>query len=186
MVLNVVVWNDQFQVCFFVQQLLFHLQRTLCLSKTVQLYSRCPCYRRNLYYYVCQIKICSILFFFFCLHIIQEHLPWLEACVCRKLQHWCFPVNIAKFFKTLFSQNTSGDCFCLDGHSRYLFLSLDLFILPLPNSQGPWFIFLTIGIKCHVKCCEQCASIQNETNSLTKKTDPGTFLLCLFYRYTLS
>ena len=123
--------------------------------------------------------------FFFCLHIIQEHLPWLEACVCRKLQHWCFPVNIAKFFKTFFSQNTSGDCFCLDGHSRYLFLSLDLFILPLPNSQGPWFIFLTIGIKCHVKCCEQCASIQNETNSLTKKTDPGTFLLCLFYRYTL-
>ena len=29
----------------------------------------------------------------------------------RRLQHRSFPVNIAKFFRTAFSQNTSGNCF---------------------------------------------------------------------------
>ena len=28
------------------------------------------------------------------------------------LQHRCFPVNIAKFLRTPFLQNISGDCFC--------------------------------------------------------------------------
>ena len=30
----------------------------------------------------------------------------------KRLQHRCFPVNIAKFYEQLFLQNTSGDCFC--------------------------------------------------------------------------
>ena len=31
----------------------------------------------------------------------------------KRLQHMCFPVNIAKFLKTFFSQNTSSGCFCI-------------------------------------------------------------------------
>ena len=36
----------------------------------------------------------------------------LKACnfINKKLEHRCFPVNIAKFLRTLFSQNTSGGC----------------------------------------------------------------------------
>ena len=30
----------------------------------------------------------------------------------KRLQHSCFPVNIAKFLRTPFWQNTSGGCFC--------------------------------------------------------------------------
>ena len=30
----------------------------------------------------------------------------------KRLWHMCFPVNFAKFLRTLFLQNTSGDCFC--------------------------------------------------------------------------
>ena len=29
----------------------------------------------------------------------------------KRLQHRCFPVNIAKFSKTTFLENTSGGCF---------------------------------------------------------------------------
>ena len=30
----------------------------------------------------------------------------------NRLQHRCFPVNIKKFLRTVFLQNTSGGCFC--------------------------------------------------------------------------
>ena len=45
--------------------------------------------------------------------------------VKRRLQHRCFPVNIAKFLRTAFLQNTSGGCF----YSLRLFSStiLELF-----------------------------------------------------------
>ena len=32
--------------------------------------------------------------------------------VTKRVQHRCFPVNIAKFQEQLFLQNTSGGCFC--------------------------------------------------------------------------
>ena len=37
----------------------------------------------------------------------------LQACnsIKKRLQHRCFPVNIAKFLRTAFSQNTSDGCF---------------------------------------------------------------------------
>ena len=39
--------------------------------------------------------------------------PWKsETLWKKKLQHRCFPVNIAKFSRTVFLKNTSGDCFC--------------------------------------------------------------------------
>ena len=31
----------------------------------------------------------------------------------ESIQHRCFPVNIAKFFRTAFLQNFSGGCFCI-------------------------------------------------------------------------
>ena len=30
----------------------------------------------------------------------------------KRLRHRCFPVNFVKFYKHLFTQNTSGGCFC--------------------------------------------------------------------------
>ena len=30
----------------------------------------------------------------------------------KRLEHRCFPVNIVKFLRTAFLQNTSGGCFC--------------------------------------------------------------------------
>ena len=38
----------------------------------------------------------------------------LEAChfIRKRLQYRCFPVNIAKFLRTVFLKNTSGGCFC--------------------------------------------------------------------------
>ena len=55
-------------------------------------------------------------------NLIEKHLCWslffikLQACnfIKKRLQHRCFPVKSAKFFKTLFLQNTSGGCFCKD------------------------------------------------------------------------
>ena len=34
----------------------------------------------------------------------------------KKIQHWCFLVNFAKFFRTPFLQNTSSNCFRIVGH----------------------------------------------------------------------
>ena len=31
----------------------------------------------------------------------------------KSLQYWCFPLNIAKFLRTAFSENFSGGCFCI-------------------------------------------------------------------------
>ena len=44
----------------------------------------------------------------------------LKACnfIKKRLQHRCFPVNIAKLLRTPFSQNTSGGCF-------YNYLNID-------------------------------------------------------------
>ena len=39
----------------------------------------------------------------------------LQASGYKRLQHRCFPVNFAKFLKTLVIQNTSGGCFCIFG-----------------------------------------------------------------------
>ena len=36
----------------------------------------------------------------------------------NRIQHWCFPVNIAKFWRTSFLQNTLDDCFCKHKYLR--------------------------------------------------------------------
>ena len=50
----------------------------------------------------------------------------------KRLWHRCFPVNLAKFLRTPFSQNTSGGCFCnsflLSLLNAYLF-RFKLFVL---------------------------------------------------------
>ena len=40
----------------------------------------------------------------------------------KRLWHKCFPVNFAKFLKTLFLQKTSGGCFCFVAIEFYVFL----------------------------------------------------------------
>ena len=38
--------------------------------------------------------------------------PGTVTLLKKRLWHRCFPVNYAKFLRTLFLQNTSGGCFC--------------------------------------------------------------------------
>ena len=45
----------------------------------------------------------------------------------KRLQHKCFPVNIAKFFKTaFFSKNTSSGCFCKNIFENRVFVPVSL------------------------------------------------------------
>ena len=39
--------------------------------------------------------------------------PWPGTLLKKRLWHRCFPVNLAKFLRTPFSQITSGACFCI-------------------------------------------------------------------------
>ena len=45
----------------------------------------------------------------------------LKVCnfIKKRLQHRCFPVNIAKFLRTAFSQNTSSGCFWFHNRNKY-------------------------------------------------------------------
>ena len=45
-------------------------------------------------------------------HLCQS--PFLKKLQKKRLWHRCFPVDFVKFLITLFSQNTSGDCFCTE------------------------------------------------------------------------
>ena len=42
----------------------------------------------------------------------QYNMDWIVTLLKKRLWHRCFPVIFAKFLRTLFSQNTSGGCFC--------------------------------------------------------------------------
>ena len=52
-------------------------------------------------------------------HVLQKKWSWKflqfsqEPFVKKGLQHWCFSVNIEKFFRTTFLWNTSSGCFCI-------------------------------------------------------------------------
>ena len=43
----------------------------------------------------------------------QENAWRLATLLKKRLWHRCFPVNVAKFLRTRFLQNTSGGCFCV-------------------------------------------------------------------------
>ena len=47
----------------------------------------------------------------------------------KRLQHSCFPVNIAKFLSTAFSSNTSGIYFC-QSQTQYLIIPEVIMNLP--------------------------------------------------------
>ena len=47
----------------------------------------------------------------------------------KGLQHRCLSVNIAKFLRTLFLQNTSGGCSCLVLREASIFLRIVFFKL---------------------------------------------------------
>ena len=88
-------------------------------------------------------------------------------CFLKRLRHRCFPMNFAKFARTLFLQNTSGRLFlelevvislCLDGRTLNYIVSSPNFttnikwiwanLSELINSYSPWIInSLDIWIK---------------------------------------
>ena len=45
---------------------------------------------------------------------IYNKVAGVKTCnfIKKRLQHRCFPVNITKFLRAAFLQNTSGGCFC--------------------------------------------------------------------------
>ena len=62
----------------------------------------------------------------------QSCRPQPATLLVKRLWHWCFPVNFAKFFRTLVCRTPPGDCFwrftnskepkCLNGVFKFLYL----------------------------------------------------------------
>ena len=73
----------------------------------------------------------------------------LEACnfIKKRLQHRCFPVNIAKFLRKFYLKNTTGGCFCTLNSSGILNgkLMTYIFNIILCVSIIYFFIFFAIS-----------------------------------------
>ena len=66
----------------------------------------------------------------------------------KRLPHRCFPVNIAKFWKTAFSQNTSGGCFCTCQEKKFS----SILLLRTPIRSSPSEVMLWKGV---LKICSK-------------------------------
>ena len=71
--------------------------------------------------------------------------PW--NFIKKKLQHRCFPVNIAKFLRKFYLKNTTGGCFCTLNSSGILNgkLMTYIFNIILCVSIMYFFIFFAIS-----------------------------------------
>ena len=58
----------------------------------------------------------------------------------KRLWHRCFPVNFAKYSRTLFLQNNPGGCFCMAGKHRFTWFLLDL-VKETPSDRFDNYIF---------------------------------------------
>ena len=73
----------------------------------------------------------------------------------KKLQHRCFPVNIAKFLRKFYLKNTTGGCFCTLNSSGILNgkLMTYIFNIILCVSIMYFFIFFAISFAEVIKTC---------------------------------
>ena len=60
------------------------------------------------------LKVCNIPTKTPVLESLFSKVASLEAykCIAKRLQHSCFPVNIANFLRKFYLKNTTGGCFC--------------------------------------------------------------------------
>ena len=70
--------------------------------------------RSQMFFEIGVLKVCNIHRKTPVLESLFSKVASLEACnfIKKRLQHRCFPVNIAKFLIKLYLKNTTGGCFC--------------------------------------------------------------------------
>ena len=105
--------------------------------------------RSQMFFEIGVLKVCNIHRKTPVLESLFSKVASLEACnfIKKRLQHRCFPVNIAKFLRKFYLKNTTGGCFCTLNSSGILNgkLMTYIFNIILCVSIMYFFIFFAIS-----------------------------------------
>ena len=83
--------------------------------------------------------------------VMDSPLIKLQGCnfIKKRLQRRCFPVNIAKFLKTTFLLNTSGDYFWKLDLKTFFVVTNQFFARRITKKQILWRLTYTCLCECH-------------------------------------